>query len=325
VPDRLLARPVPASLRDDPAMSILVTGASGFVGSALIPALLGDGHDVRAFGRDPSRVTVPVPVVTGDVLTGEGLDAALDGVEVAYYLVHSMEASAEGDDFREREQRGAERFADAAARAGTRRVVYLGVMVDETRELTPHLASRLAVERTLLDAAPEAVALRASIAIGTRSRSFRFLVRLVERLPVLALPPWRVHRTQPIDERDLVAALRRAAVVGLASAPRQALDVAGPDVLAYGEMLERIRDLLLLGRPSIPRPVSVTGIAGRVAAVIAGEEPDLVLPLMSGLTGDLLARDDRWTQVLGVRPHRFDAAVEHALRAWERDEPLAAR
>jgi uncharacterized protein YbjT (DUF2867 family) len=304
---------------------ILVTGASGFAGSALVPPLLRDGHDVVAFARDPARVTLDVPIVQGDVTTGAGLDEALDGADVAYYLVHSMEPAADGSRFEDRERRSAERFAEAAAKAGVRRTVYLGVMVDESRELSEHLASRLAVERTLVAATPESVALRASIAVGPGSRSFRFLVHLVERLPVLPLPPWRRFRTQPIDERDVVAALRSAATSGAADGARLALDVAGPDVLTYGEILERIAELLMLRRPTIGVPLNSTPIFGRVASVLAGERAELILPLMGGLSGDLLARDDTWATILGVRPHGFDRAVNHALLEWESAETLRAR
>lgn len=306
-------------------MRILVTGASGFAGSALLPRLVAAGHDVRAFARDPARVAHDVPVVRGDMTTGAGLDEALDGVDVAYYLVHSMEPAPDGSSFEERERTSAERFAAAAASAGVRRSVYLGVMVDEERPLSSHLVSRLTVERTVSAATPEAVALRASIAIGQASRSFRFLVRLVERLPVLPLPPWRRFRTQPIDERDVTAALLSAATTPAGDGARLSLDVAGPDVVSYGELLERIRDLMMLRRPSVGVPISSTPIFGRVASVLAGEDAELILPLMGGLQGDLLARDDSWTRALGVRPHGFDRAVNHALLQWERDEPLRAR
>ncbi len=190
---------------------------------------------------------------------------------------------------------------------------------------SPHLASRLAVERTLLAAAPDAVALRASIVIGARSRSFRFLVRLIERMPLLALPGWRDHRTQPIDERDVIELL---AAAGSAALPpdRRSLDVAGPDVVTYRELIERIRDLMLLDRPVVPldapAPLSV---ASRVAAAIAGERHELVGPLMAGLGSDLLPRTGDAAELLGVRLHRLDAAIERALGEWERMEPLAAR
>lgn len=306
---------------------ILVTGASGYVGAALIPRLARDGHAVRAFARDPARVTAPVDeVVSGDAVTGAGLDAALDGVDVAYFLIHSMESAGSGgaDGFADRDRRAAERFADAARKAGVRRIVYLGGLVPPQRVASPHLASRLEVEETLLHATPEALALRASIVIGARSRSFRFLVRLVERLPVLALPSWRDHRTRPIDGRDVLAFLARGATSDAIAGPLS-LDVAGPDEVSYGALIDRIRDGLLVGRPAVRLGFSLTPVASRVAAAIAGEDHALIGPLMEGLDGDLLPRDDRAPDLLGVRLHRLDAAIERALREWEATEELRAR
>jgi uncharacterized protein YbjT (DUF2867 family) len=304
-------------------MRILVTGVSGFVGARLVPRLRRDGHELRGFARDPRRVSVDLPLVLGDAVTGAGLEAALDGIDVAYFLIHAMEPATDPA-FSVRERAAAERFAAAAHAAGVARVVYLGGLVSQGTPTSPHLASRLAVERILLDAAPGATALRASIVIAAGSRSFRFLVRLIERLPLLTLPGWREHRTQPIDERDVVELLARAA-----TAPEVAgrsLDVAGPDVVTYRELVERIRDLLLLARPLLGlRPPAPASVTSRVAAAIAGERHELVGPLMASLTSDLLPRDDEAAHLLGVRLHSLDAAIEHALREWERVESLAAR
>jgi uncharacterized protein YbjT (DUF2867 family) len=301
-------------------MDILVTGASGYVGGALIPRLLDAGHAVRAFARDPGRVRAPVPVVRGDAVTGAGLDEALDDIDVAYYLIHSMESAPPSPDgFRERDRQAAEQFADAAADAGVGRIVYLGGLMGSS----PHLASRVEVEASLLRAVPDSVALRASIIVGAHSRSFRFLVRLVERLPVVPLPAWRRYRTQPIDGRDVLSYLVAAATADAAGGER--LDLAGPEALTYGEMIARIRDALLVGRATLPLGFTATPLASHVAAAIAGEDHALVGPLMEGLTGDLLARDDRAQRLLGVRLHSFDAAVERALREWEAEEELGAR
>jgi uncharacterized protein YbjT (DUF2867 family) len=306
---------------------VLVTGASGAIGAQLVPRLARGGHDVRAFGRDPARIVAPgaSEVVRGDAISGAGLDAALDGIDVAYFLIHSMETAVNGaGSFADRDRRAAERFAAAARAAGVRRVVYLGGLVPAGAPASAHLASRLEVEAALLQAAPEAVALRASIVVSARSRSFRFLVRLVERVPVMALPAWRVHRTPPIDGRDVIAFLHAAGTSGAVDGPLS-LDIAGPDVLTYAEIVEHIRDALMLGRPRLDLPLTMTPVASRVAAAIAGEDHALVGPLMGSLTGDLLPRDDRAPALLGVRLHRFDAAVERALREWERVEDLAAR
>ncbi|MGA9284658.1 MAG: NAD-dependent epimerase/dehydratase family protein [Solirubrobacteraceae bacterium] len=358
------------------AMRILLTGISGFAGSALLPRLLEEGHEVRALARDRGRVERTLEAMAspiggsigledfeltiGDTLSGNGMLGALRGVEVAYYLIHSMEPSPggpDGDSFPARERASAQTFAHAARTAGVRRIVYLGGPLPggsppggplpggsppdgplpsgslpkfpksgalaESGHISPHLSSRNAVERILLDSVPDSVALRASIVIGARSRSFRFLVRLVERMPVLALPAWRRFRSRPIDERDIVEML--AACASVEAVGGRSLDAGGPEILTYGEIVERIADLMMLARPSFGIRLTVTPIAARLAAVIADERPELVLPLMESLTGDLLPRGEDPADLLGVDLHSFDSAVEHALGEWERSEELAAR
>jgi uncharacterized protein YbjT (DUF2867 family) len=308
---------------------ILVTGASGFVGSLLSGALQNEGHAVRAFGRDLERIEAalsalgiaPPELARGDAVSGAGLADAFDGVEVAYYLIHSMERTSWPDSFAERERRSAENFGAAAARAGVKRIVYLGGLVPREEAASRHLASRLDVERLLLEAVPASLALRASIVIGARSRSFRLLVRLVERMRVVPLPSWQRFRTQPVDARDVIAMLVAAAAL---DGPRGSLDIAGPEVLTYGEMVRRIAELMLIDRPALNLGVTMGAVTGRIAAAIAGEDPELVTALMGSLKGDLLARGESAGEALRVRLHSFDAAVEHALAEWETYERLAA-
>ncbi len=351
-------------------MRILVTGASGFAGSLLLPRLLSAGHHVLALSRDPERVDLsalrsraaritPPPAsgasglrgiatvgivepLAADAVSGRGLAAAMSEVDVAYYLIHSMETPGRrgGDPredipFPERERLAAENFAAAAADAGVGRIVYLGGPVASwsapgtNAAASRHLASREAVEHILRASIPDTVVMRASIVIGARSRSFRFLVRLVERMPVLALPRWRSHRTRPIDERDLLEMLATAA--DSPAVTGRSLDLGGIDVLSYGEMVQRIADLMLVARPSLGLSVSATPIVARVAAAIAAEDPQLTTALMESLQGDLLPGGEhgqahlRAAELLGVELHSFDSAVEHALREWEESESLAAR
>jgi nucleoside-diphosphate-sugar epimerase len=289
----------------------------------LIPALQGAGHDVRATAREPGRVAASVPVVAADAVTGAGLDEALEGVDVLYYLIHSMESAA-GTTLDDRERAAVDNVVAAARRRDVRRAVYLGGPAPSSGPASAHLRTRLAVEQALLDGFGEAVALRSSIVVGARSRSFRLLVRLVERLRAVPLPSWRDRRVAPIDERDVIAMLVACATSDVALA-RPSLDAAGPDVLSYAEVVARIADALLLRRPRVAIDGVGDATVSRLVATIAGEDHALVGALMESLSGDLLPRDDDAAALLGVRRHGFDSAVERALREWERSEPLAAR
>jgi uncharacterized protein YbjT (DUF2867 family) len=302
----------------------LITGATGYVGGRLLRRLAGEGRPVRTLARVPERVErLPgVEVRHGDVLTGHGLADALEGCRTAYYLVHSMEPAA-GDHFAGRDRRAAEAFARAAAAAGLERIVYLGGMAPAGAP-SPHLGSRLEVERILLDAVPGSTALRASIVVGAGSPSFRVLVRLVERLRVLPLPRWRSNRTQPIDERDMVEFLARTPQTPAAAG--RSLDVCGLDLMTYGEMIERIAEAMGVGRLPLELSASLTPPASAIVAAVSGQPVELVRPLMQSLESDVLPRDAQEApRLYGIRPRSFERAVEHALREWESLEPLGAR
>jgi uncharacterized protein YbjT (DUF2867 family) len=240
-------------------MRCLVTGATGYVGGRLVPRLLAAGHQVRCLSRDPVRLRdVPwagaVEVVKGDA-TGP-LDAALTGVDVVYYLVHSLGRR----DFEAVDLAAAGNLAAAARRAGVARIVYLGGPEPEpTPGSSAHLRSRAEVARALLDSGVPTVVLRAAVIIGSGSASFEMLRYLTERLPVMVTPRWVRNRIQPIAIRDVLRYLVAAADAFPAGTNR-AYDIGGPDVLTYAEMMHRYarvaglpRRLILPVRPLTPR------------------------------------------------------------------------
>lgn len=301
----------------------LVTGATGYVGGALIARLRAEDRPVRALARDPSRFASVdgVDVARGDLLRPETLAQALDGCSTAYYLVHSMEQGSTG--FVDRDRLAAENFVAAARTAGVERIVYLGGLVPELGPQSDHLASRLEVEEILLAGLPRSTALRASILIGARSSSFGILVRLVSNLRLLPLPSWRDNRTQPVFEGDAIEYLARTP--STPEAEGRSLDIVGPEVMSYGAMVERIAEALGVSRMPVPLPASQTPAASAVVSAVTDQPLELVRPLMESLEHDLLPRNDDATRIYGVNPHPFDRAVEHALRDWEATEALAAR
>jgi uncharacterized protein YbjT (DUF2867 family) len=304
----------------------LIVGATGYVGTLLTKALVAEGRAVRALSRRPPLVSPPsgVQTVRGDVLNDEGLDAALDGCDVAYYLVHSMEAGATS--FEARDRHAARNFVAACRRAGVDRVVYLGG-IEPNGPLSPHMRSRLEVERILLEGLPATTGLRASIVIGAGSQSFRLMVRLIERIPVLPLPPWRERRTQPIAERDVVECLVRTPLIE--ATVGRSIDIVGPDPLTYAEMLGGIAAELDIDRPPFRLSVFSAPAFAAVASRIAGSDVDLVRALMGSLDADVLPRSERaareMEELYSFRPLPFTRAVRRALADWEREEPLAAR
>jgi len=300
------------------ALNVLVSGITGYVGGALAARCKRDGLHVRGLARSEPKVDLGgIPVAIGDVEDGSGLEAAMEGIDVAVYLVHSMEGDG---DFAEQERRSAEHFAAASRRAGVRRVVYLGGLVpdEDSDGGSAHLESRNAVEDILLDAFPEAVAFRASMVVGHGSRSFDFLASLVERLPVLALPSWRTNRTSPIHVDDVITYLCRAiADKDVDGALR--LDIGGATEVSYGDMVKRIGELSGNDRPSVGLPFDATPVASRLAALITDEDKALIGPLMGSLQYDLPADDAEARARFGVDPKTLDDAVRDALHERDAD------
>lgn len=298
----------------------LVTGATGFVGGAVLGALVRDEVATRCLVRDAGRLAVPlgpaghadVEVIEADLADRATLAPALADIDVAYYLVHSMEAGPGG--FATRDRVAAQHFAAAARAASVRRLVYLGGVLPPpgadgvAAAYSAHLASRLEVEQILADAAPAFVSVRASMVVGAGSASFGTLVDLVERLPVLTLPAWRHRRTTPIGLADVVACLLAARDV----APG-VYTVGGPDTLSLEEIVREVASALGRRRRVVGLPVTVPGLEGAIAAVASRGDRATLTPLMASLDRDLVVEGDDVRRVFGVTPASFAAAVRATL------------
>jgi uncharacterized protein YbjT (DUF2867 family) len=289
---------------------VLVTGATGFVGSQLLERLASEDVRLRVLVRDRSRFTAPdgaeVDVVEADLSDPASLPPAFDGVDVAYYLVHAMDSSG---DLVEEDRESAGNYLRAAEQAGVRRTVYLGAVgYDPDGGSSEHLKSRHAVEELLADGGPELVVVRASMIVGAGSGSFMTLVQMVDRLPVLAPAPWRSARSQPIAIDDVLACLVAARTVAAGR-----YEVAGADELTVEELMREIARQLDKPYRSISVPISVPKIEGAIASAVADEDRNLITALLEGLGDDLVVDENAAEPVFGVRTMSFPDAAALAI------------
>ena len=232
------------------SLDVLVTGATGFIGRRLVPALLEDGHRVRAMTRNPSSYDGPGKAIGGDVSDPASLAEPLEGADVAVYLVHSLDSP----DFEKRDAEAARAFGEAAAAAGVRQIIYMGGLGSDDHELSPHLRSRREVEGLLGEGGVPVTVLRAGIVVGNGGISWELTRQLVKNLPAMVVPRWVSTRTQPIALDDVIRYL--AGVVGDERAFGRVFEVGGPDRMTYLEMLQ-VASLMSSGRkvPIVRVPV----------------------------------------------------------------------
>lgn len=292
---------------------ILLTGATGYVGGRLLPLLVADGWRVRCLARQPehlrSRVPESVEVVRGDVLDAESLQPAMAGVAVAFYLVHSMGATA---DFEAQDRRAAENFATAARVAGVERIIYLGGLGEDDPDLSAHLRSRHEVGERLRSAGVPVIEFRASIILGSGSLSFEMIRALMERLPVMVTPRWVGVKAQPIAIGDVLAYLRAAITHTISG--HETIEIGGPDQVSYGDLMREYARQRGLRRWMIPVPL----LTPRLSSLWLG----LVTPLYARIGRKLIGSIRHPTVVrhpdaqlrFSIRPLGVSAAMAQALR-----------
>ena len=292
-------------------MRILVVGASGYVGGRLAALLAADGHELRLASRDPRGLSDRFPeaeVVRVDLLDPETLGPALEGIDTAYYLAHSMAGGEHG--FELRDLRAARWFGQAAREAGVGHIVYLGGLGDPESGLSPHLASRQETGAELAAHGVPVTEFRAAVIIGSGSASFELLRSLVEHLPVMITPRWVRTLCQPIAVRDVLDYLRSAA-----GHPERAgiVEIGGPDVLSYEEMMHTYARLRGMRRLMIPVPVLTPRLSSYWCNLVTPVPASIAGPLIEGLRNEVIVRDPVPARQFDVRPMPFVRAVERAI------------
>lgn len=271
-------------------MKVLVTGATGYIGGRLVHRLLDDGVDVRCMSRDPSHLTMDpwrdqVEVVQADALVPESLDAALEGCDAAYYLIHAMKGSPKG--FAEYDRRAAVNFRDAADRTDLKRIVYMGALGADDEELSEHLDSRHEVGRILASGVTPVTEFRAAVIIGSGSMSFEMIRHLTEVLPVIMKPKWVGTRCQPIAVRNVLEIL--VAALDDPDVTAKVYDVGGPDILTYEGMMQVYAEVAgLRRRPVIPLPIFSARLSPLMVGLVTPLPVGVARPLIESLLNDVV-------------------------------------
>ena len=301
------------------AQRILLTGATGYIGGRLAPRLLDRGYDVRCLVRDPDRLTGldwidRTDVVQGDVLEPETLPAAMEGVDVAYYLIHSMSA---GSGFAERDRRAAENFGRAARDAGVQRVIYLGG-IEPAGEVSHHLHSRIETGETLRETGPPLTEFRAAVIVGSGSASFELIRHLTERLPVMITPKWVRTKSQPIAIRDVLCYLMDC--LRIPETEDRVIEIGGPEILTYEDMFRTYAAVRGLKRWIVDVPLLTPKLSSLWAGLVTPIPSNLARPLIAGLGSEVVVTDESGMALFDVEPIAFETAVRLALERFRKDE-----
>jgi uncharacterized protein YbjT (DUF2867 family) len=287
--------------------TVVVTGASGFIGSRLAQALALAGYEVRAMTRHPERYKGAGGGVAGDVADPDSLDSALRGAAAAYYLVHSLGS----DDFAAKDAAGARNFAAASGRAGLERVIYLGGLGADDEQLSPHLQSRREVERILRTGPVPVTSLRAAVVVGHGSIAWEITRQLVDHLPALVTPRWVNTRTQPIALPDVIRYL--VGVLEPAEARGRTFDIGGPEVLRYLDMLQRAAHVQRKRLPNLSVPLLTPRLSSAWLALVTDVDLATARNLVDSMTTEVTVRDHAIRELVPGDPIGYDEAVRLAL------------